>query len=380
MSDQADGAPERTERKKRRARFFRGAAAGAAGLLALYGGWWSYTVATLQDTLALWSVRQRSQGWDVELPEPVIGGFPFGIVATFGPTTLAETAGGWSWRSPGGEATVHPLNAGRVTLRIPGRHTIRLPPAWGGALVTLDAEGLMVEITHTWGGRPQHYIVTLDGARIEGFAAPVAVHAAHGTVQWRDDEPSVIVATFDGKGIDLPPALDLPVGPRVEAVTLKSEVRGAIPPGDLAQALAKWREAGGTLEVNSLLIHWPPLKVQASGTLALDEQLQPVGALSARVQGLFEALDSLSRRGVIRARDTSMAKVVLGMLAQPPQEGGPPVISLPLTIQAREMLAGPVRLFRLPDIRWSARHDPGLQPLGPVRLLRPQTSPEDAGE
>ncbi|KAF0137186.1 MAG: conserved exported protein of unknown function [Rhodospirillaceae bacterium] len=291
--------------------------------------------------------------------------------------TAPVDSGSWMWQSPGLKAVVHPFDWSRATFHAPGVHTIRL--SRHGALVTLSAGTLTVAVNYTLRGQPQRYAMRFGRTRIEGLAAPIDVQFLQGTVKWSNDSQT-IVAVFDGAGIDLPPALDLPVGARVEAVGFKSRIIGTIPPGDLAQALARWREAGGTVEVEALAIDWPPLKLHGSGTLALDEQLQPIGAMTARIQGFFAAVDSLSQRGVIRSRDASMAKVILGMLAQSPPEGGPPVISLPLTVQERTLQAGPVRLIRLPDIRWSARHDPGPEPRGPVRLLRPHGSPVEGGE
>jgi hypothetical protein len=90
----------------------------------------------------------------------------------------------------------------------------------------------------------------------------------------------------------------------------------------------------------------------ATGTVALDGRMQPVGAFTARIQGFFEAVEALRARGLIRGRDASMAKLVLGAMARPAPGGGPPVLSLPVTLQDRVLYAGPVALVRLPELRW----------------------------
>ncbi len=48
-----------------------------------------------------------------------------------------------------------------------------------------------------------------------------------------------------------------------------------------------------------------------------------------------------------------MAKIVLGMLAKP-SAAGEPELSLPLTVQDRALLAGPVKLMEMPEVIWDA--------------------------
>jgi len=143
------------------------------------------------------------------------------------------------------------------------------------------------------------------------------------------------------------------MGRQVSELILRGELTESFgTTGFNAQALTQWRDAGGTLEANRIQVGYGPLFLQGNGTLALDGDLQLVGAFSARIQGFFQTVDGLRRGGVIRRPDASMAKVVLGMLSKQPKNGGPATISLPLTLQERALFAGPVRLIKMPEIHW----------------------------
>ncbi|MEQ9449282.1 MAG: DUF2125 domain-containing protein, partial [Rhodospirillaceae bacterium] len=131
-----------------------------------------------------------------------------------------------------------------------------------------------------------------------------------------------------------------------------AEMRPALNSVPSRATLEAWQADAGTLEVDALNLEWAPLSLMASGTMALDGSLQPVGAFNARFQGFFHALDALAEQGVVRSRDASMARVVLGLLTRTPPHGGPPELSLPMTLQDGKLFAGPVELMSVPTLRW----------------------------
>ena len=116
----------------------------------------------------------------------------------------------------------------------------------------------------------------------------------------------------------------------------------------LPHALAAWRDGGGVLDISALSLDWNGLRLTADGTFALDRELQPEGALSARIDGVDKAVDSLVAAGTLDARAGFAVKIANKALAGG-KDGATP---LPLSIQERRFYAGPVPLFRLKPIRW----------------------------
>src|SRR5262249_43224440 len=121
-------------------------------------------------------------------------------------------------------------------------------------------------------------------------------------------------------------------------------------PPTVAQ-LAAWSDAGGTVEVSRLDVAWGPLTLASSGTLALDRDLQPIGALSAKVRGFDRALDAFAAAGQLAPNQASVAKVALGWLAQP-EKDGEKVVTAPISAQDGWIYFGPLRFARVPRVTW----------------------------
>jgi len=140
---------------------------------------------------------------------------------------------------------------------------------------------------------------------------------------------------------------------------LTATLMGAVPPtppgGSPPEALARWRDDGGTVEIQRLALGWGPLSVTADGTLALDEGLQPQAALSAHVTGYGETVDALLRAGMVKPRAAFIAKLALGAMAKTPANGGPPEIAVPVTIQDGKLYVGPAALLVMPRIDWDVK-------------------------
>ena len=77
-----------------------------------------------------------------------------------------------------------------------------------------------------------------------------------------------------------------------------------------------------------------------------------MGTGNARVVGYAETLDALATHGVISKSAATAAKAVLSLLAHTPEDGGPPDVEVPLTLQYRTLSMRQVPLLRLPEIDW----------------------------
>ena len=77
------------------------------------------------------------------------------------------------------------------------------------------------------------------------------------------------------------------LGRKLDRVAGQISLRGKLQHDRItAETLGRWRDAGGTLELADIIIDWGPLRLAGAGTLALDDALQPVGALTAQIAGL----------------------------------------------------------------------------------------------
>ncbi|HCP00642.1 MAG: hypothetical protein CL573_08810 [Alphaproteobacteria bacterium] len=149
------------------------------------------------------------------------------------------------------------------------------------------------------------------------------------------------------------PYLTETLGPKIAELTGELSIRGALDGKALTQAeLERWRDAGGTLELNDLVLIWGPLHIAGSGALALDRDLQPVGALTADIAGLDQLLDLFELAGHIRTQQAAIARIILSILTRAPTDADNTKARIPVTIQNRQLSIGPVPLLRLPAITW----------------------------
>lgn len=355
-----------------------------------YAVLWFTGADTLRDTVRVWVDERREAGWVIEHAGLDIGGFPMSIRARLPDAviTASPAAGGWTAR----------MAALDVTAMAWSPFAPVIAPQ-GPVDVDLGQDGGRWRVS---GARLQATVETGRSDRLEGLelhlrdlrAVPASALGQDGSVP--DGAPAVtlqqLTATVttadaggsvfeeaapakgsytvmvDGQGLTLPPDLHAPLGQTWQDLELTAYLIGDLPPGmGTREGLMSWRDAGGVVEVERLYVHWAPLEIAIAGTIALDDRLQPVGALSTHVRGFFASVEQLEDRGVIRARDATLARVVLGTMASSAPRGpnGGPVLTLPLTIQGRQLSMGPVALMELPLIKWGSAPQPTYFKTGP---------------
>lgn len=133
----------------------------------------------------------------------------------------------------------------------------------------------------------------------------------------------------------------------IDELTLISSLRGGEVPTYSQAGLKGWSESGGTLEVSQLKIIVGDFDIIADGSITLDEQLKPLGALSTRLEnpqdvgqvvGRFAGLNETARATLLSS--LTLLDVFSG------QDGVP----LSLTAQNGDLWLGPLRLTALPPI------------------------------
>jgi hypothetical protein len=337
------------------------AAAAICALALAYSAFWFTTAAQVKTGIAGWIEARRADGYAVSLASMEISGFPFLIRARVDKPAIFAPGGAdaWQWEAPSLVLEARPWSLTRVTGHFFGHHRLALQIGRQRREITIEA--MNIDGTFTIGeGWARRARLTATALTLRHGNAPLAELANFDLSIGHDPSPSANhrKATLDvalkvtGFGLDPALDVDLPFGPKVRAFALAAQIMGRIPAERQAVALALWRDDGGTVEVKHLDLSYGPLKLQGSGTAAVDGRLQPVGAFTARIEGLFEASDALRRRGIIRERDSIAAKIILGVLSKKGVGGAAATLSAPLTIQDRRLFIGPVPLLRIPEVHW----------------------------
>ncbi len=345
---------------------------------AAYTLFWFRAADALSEGVAGWAAARRAEGWTVALGQVAVRGFPLKLEAVVGPFAIGRDAPvRWRWSGARLAASVPPWGGDKVTLDAPGAHRIEadlpdrpldlaLDAATAHGTARIGAGGKIVRLDAVLAGVAGR---SVDGSKFHADSVLLAV--AGGSAAARDPAqppPAGAAAAPQGQalhppeagslhitaqGLDLPDGAAPPLGPHVDRAEVDVALDGALPSGPSRAALDAWRRAGGTVELRKVAIDWGRFKAEADGTLALDADMQPIGAFTTRMSGVDDAVDSLVAAGRLKARARAMAKIVLRMMAKPsPDPAKPPEIDVPLTLQDRTLYLGPAALAHVPRIDW----------------------------
>jgi hypothetical protein len=337
-------------------------------VLAGYAAYWHAAANTLAQGIERWTAERRAEGYEIAYGAPDIGGFPFRLEARLDTPMIAAPPGRrtWRWQGPA-VLLLHarpwaPLDA---EASAPGRHDIEISSGEGARRYVLDATTATGLASFGTDGRLSEATIALtdllateEGAEDRTLLAEAAtVHAAPGAANPDHTQPS-LEFSIALAGLVLPPDAATPLGRDLQKLEVDGAVMGRIPgntPGGdttLRDALAIWRDDGGTLELTRVVGYWGPLELTGSATFALDAALQPIGAMSATIAGHEATIDAMVAAGTVTPRDGSLAKILLAVLSKPSPVDGQPELTAPLTLQDGHLWVGPAKLLRLPVIAW----------------------------
>lgn len=333
-----------------------------AVLGALGVGWWAYwQVATERFEVALenWAGQQRALGRTVEYSTPIFSGFPFTIRAEIAEPRIAMPAEGFGWQGPILHAEASPFDPLTIEINAPGEH--RLIRVVGNARTELvvDATSL-VGILNL--GRSSLQSLELSGTDLraqDSQGETVTLDGFTVSIQPASTPPSaytdrLLTFSFSMNWLVLPP-LGIPLGDRIDELSIEGRIMGPIPPGAPSAALEVWRKAGGTIEIEKASGRWGPVRFEGDGTFALDEALQPQGAAGVAISGYNEAVDAMVAAGVMTEDQATLSKKMLGAFAQEPEDGRLAEVRVPVTLQNRQLLLGPIKFMEIPRIEWPDR-------------------------
>ena len=302
-----------------RGRYWIVLAAVPAVLLAADVIFWRIAAERLRGGLQDWIAAQRSQGWEIESGPAALGGWPRAASVLVPSLHMRHTGtdlpGIFEWASSGLVLSV-PLylpTAVDVSFRGPQHLRIGTVPE---TVVTGDTMAAAVPL-----GRdaPTSFNVHAIGLRVEPAAGPWHVTAgllnARAALSGSGASQGIDFA-ISAEAIALPSGFKWALGRNISSLSADGRLNGPFPPGGTIAAQARaWRDNGGSLEISHLAMGWGPLGLTSSATLALDDQLQPMGSGNARVVGYADALDRLAAAGMLTKSAAIAAKAVLSLMA-----------------------------------------------------------------
>ncbi len=335
----------------------------------VYVIYWVGAAYYFSQTVTGWLEAHRDAGYQVDFGDYRFSGFPVLFRLDFkNPSFAAPNAPNaqppWAWRGVHAVAESSPWSPLTLSVRAPGEHSLDITQdgetvTYAGSIGELTA---VLPLGGSWPPQGKLTIRDLDmraegGVRVAVRRAVVDIKRLGGS--GADPQTPTVRFALDAGGVTAPAAFALPFGDSIAQLFLEGQILGYIEPGPAPESLARWRDAGGVLEISRLNVNYGPLNMWSAGAMALDPQLQPIGAFTAKVKGFFEAVSRLRKAGLINGKAALTATVMLGAMARKSKEGGPSTLNLAFTIQDRKIYAGPAPLAEVPAIPWK-KEVPGV--------------------
>ncbi len=316
-------------------------------LVVLDGAAWLWATARLRAGYEAWATAMRSAGWTVGGGTPQRAGWPVAAELVIAQPVLADggalVPGGMAWSGEWVRLHLSPL-APRILDVLPeGVQRVRLATL-PEASVTAEALAVHVPLSGEGAAELRGRAVRIAVAGVSAEAAALQAEALPAGVQVEAD------------AVALPQGYKWPLGATVEAMGAEVVVAGApgpAPPGTVvAEQAARWRDAGGRVDVPHFALRWGPLSAAGSGSGGLDAGLQPRAKADLRLRGWQAALDRLVQGGAIPSGAALAARAALGLFARASQGGAPGEVTVPVTVADGTLHAGGIPLLRVRPIVW----------------------------
>jgi len=331
-----------------------------AVLLAIlaYTVYWFMLAGEIERGINAWAEARRGEGMVVKYDALEVTGFPLRVqpqatnvhIAGPGPHPV------WGWQSARLTGNVLPYSLNHIVLSAPqpqeislqindgAPETYMLAPQSAFASVALKqgmADRLDVDIRDATlrGGNIKTGALTFERAQLHLRAgedgAPQGLH-----------NPALFDVSMKLENMDYPGFAGSALGQHLSRMAATASIEGAWPSEKGTAGVRQWRDAGGVAQISAMELDWGPLKLNATGTLALDEKDRLIGSLTSKLAGYEGLIKGLQDAGQLKPDEAAAAKTGLGMiaLASGSKNGE---LSLPMVLQDGEMFVGPLRIAKL---------------------------------
>jgi hypothetical protein len=333
-------------------------AGGIAALLAVivagYSIYWRVVAPKVDAAIDAWVAMQRQAGATLKFERTPVLGFPWEFRSAFHNVDVSQTVNGEriEWGGSDLELSLSPFdletirfNSSLLSIFFKDRNNTLLFEMPKGK-IAFRGDGALADIAIE-AGDTKWAVPGLVISKADAIKLSVSLPK---TPPRSDRDPAMDFA-IDLKNVMLPPGKILVTEDPLTQVEIAGSLKGPIEIAPLQQALSSWSNQGGTLEVKSFTLAQPPLTLAGSATLALDSDLQPIGAANMTARGLSETIDLLAQQGRLATADAVKFKLFVKG-AQSPGADGVPEVATGLSLQNGTLSWGPFRLARVPRILW----------------------------
>lgn len=317
-------------------------------------GWWFWARAAQEAAILSWFDQRRAAGWQAELDDLTVEGFPNRLDARLTGLTLADPVSGWAWEAPRLDIYQLAYDPGRVIVEWPEDQTVAAPGARAAVRAeTMRASAAFADPATLALERSSMEIVQAGVAAETGWTASVDRYQHHirrapagagpeNTYEFRVDAARVRPPAFLRRMAD--PAEALPA----YLETLALEGRAALDrPLDI-YAFEGTKPQLTALSLKEAQAKWGELALSVTGSLHADGAGYAAGDLDISARNWRAMLDAAVSAGAL---DPSLAKALkegLGLIAR--LAGDPKELNVTLTYSGGYAKIGPIPVGPAPRL------------------------------
>lgn len=324
-----------------------------------YGGWWWFVAQEFQAGIERWQADVGKRGVAATWSSLTVDGFPDRVVATISDPAIS-TPEGHAWRTDEIRLGILPWSLGAITIDAPGTHDLTFPSSSGSEQWSLSANSLSGSATGDAGGGTVNLSIQ-DGLIREGEEEVSKLQRLAATLNRpaiKDADPGALnpPVTYDvaitATHEDLRNTINWPFDDKTQQSDIRALLHGDMMLPINRRRLVDWRDQGGSLELRGFSTRIGPLRLVGDGTVSIDRALQPTGAMAFSVTGYDVILDMLVRDGQVPAKNATMIRGLLDLLAKRGGSGDGKTIDASLSVQESRLYLGPFEIARIPQVVW----------------------------
>jgi len=337
--------------------------------LVFFSAYWLFVAGNLKAGFKSWAADQLVPGIRLHYGGVEISGYPFVFrtILTKPQLSLSNTPASsdrreWRWQSSQIIAEMRPWDLSSMKLDVSGSNHIEFKRGAVRDVYRAATRQFVISAIIGNDGLPNISSLTVGGLEVRDERDNDILSARH--IHFRAErlfppelanEKPTFDFNADVQDLFLQKAFSFPMGRKIKSFHVKLQLLGPLKRPVNRETLEAWRDEGGIIEISALEARYGSMQMVASGTMALDSELQPLAAMSVKLQGYIPALDQLRSVGVIGPGEAAIAKLVLGTLFRREVDGGEAAVRLPLNIRDRGVKAGGIKLFSIPRLDWPGK-------------------------
>lgn len=331
---------------------------------AAYAGYWYYLAYHAEDRVRELANDLARSGLEFDYQELDISGFPYRLVLDFKNVGIAYRDGPLrlDWSGPSLQAILQPWRPGHAVLFASDSLISLSYRTDKTSAVTIEPRLLSASL-RSGNGSGARYALILEDSRIQTLSGSAGeIFAARAEIHFRSRRLHSVGATVSGLVEPVLADISFSIsgfGPGegrsqgqgqgntapMNEISVELQPRGRFFPRLTAYSLAAWRDAGSTIDIGKISARWSDASVEGDGSVALDGELQPLGAISLRTSDPESLLQNMVEAGWIKSDDRQEAAETIRLFRDLAAPGAP--VALAISLQGGAVTMGPILLVEL---------------------------------